>query len=141
TRSSGDPPEYSSGGDDDVVAIYDTGDHAISADDMQEMADDYHDIGASDWAEFVQVLEDYVEESGLIDTLYIIDHGITYTSGGVPTGDYAQQFGDTSTSGGVPTGDYAQQFGDTSITPEMFDDISHLLEDDAVIILGGCNVA
>lgn len=59
-------------------------------------------------------MQAYVEEHGLIDELYIFDHGYTDT--------------------------HQQQFGDVPITPEMFEQIAPFLSDDAVIVLGGCTV-
>lgn len=122
-------PNYPEGGDDDVVAIFDNDDGdrpdgIADSEDFQEAADDYDNIGASDWNDAVQQLEQYVEENGLIDVLYIFDHGTTYV--------------DTD---GNPTGDHTQQFGDEALTTDMIDDIAHLLSDDAVIIIAGCNVA
>ena len=57
-------PSYPDGGDDDVVAIFDNDDGERSdgiadSEDFQEAADDYDEIGASDWNEAVQKLEDY----------------------------------------------------------------------------------
>jgi hypothetical protein len=58
-------------------------------------------------------LEEFVEEHGLIDRLYVFDHGF---------------------SGG-------QWVGDVVLTPEMAEDLEPFLDDDAVILLGGCDVA
>lgn len=113
-------PNYAEGGDDDVVAIFDNdgGDRppgTADSEDFEEAADDYHKVGTSDWDDAVQQLEQYVEENGLIDVLYIFDHGYIDS--------------------------HEQQFGDEALTGDMIDDIADLLSDDAVIILGGCTVA
>jgi len=113
----------------DAYAIYDDDDGTrlpgiADSDDFQESADDYDNIGAHDWETVVEQLQEYVDQNGLIDVLYIFDLGSTYVD-----------------ENGNPTGDHAQQFGDTPITPEQIEQIADLLADDAVIILGGCNVA
>jgi len=65
-------------------------------------------------------LADYVDQNGLVDELYLFDHGITITNNGVPTGSHRQSF------------------GEDRITPEMFAALEPYLSDDASVILGGC---
>jgi hypothetical protein len=119
------PPQYVDGGRDEV-SIYHGGDAGgtvtidgkpkpvADGSDFQEAADDFDTaIDVSSWDETVQDLTEYVEENGLIDELWVFDHG---------------------------NGTNGQQVGNEFITPEMWAQIEPLLADDAVIHLGGCNV-
>jgi hypothetical protein len=103
---------------DGSVAIFDDADPGANGSagspEFGGAANDYdHHYGAHSWDNIIAALECHVTEHGTIDTLYIFDHG---------------QPG-------------AQSFGDEWLTPAHFAQLAPLLSHDAVIILGGCQVA
>ncbi|MCU0702843.1 MAG: DUF4347 domain-containing protein [Fimbriiglobus sp.] len=101
-----------------VVAIYDSqdvgyGPGTVTATGLQEAADDFtNHYGATDFDGLLAVVNGYVQNNGVIDQLYIFDHG-------------------------NGTG---QEFGNDIITSDQWGQIKTLLAPNAVIIFAGCSV-
>lgn len=105
-----------------TVAIYDGQDnHGVrvaGGAEFKEAADDYgNHINIKNWADTVEKLKKFVQKNGLIDCLYIFDHGSEDSDG--------KRY---------------QEIGTDYLTPAMAAELAPLLADDAIITLGGCLV-